>query len=181
MTSIVFTVGRFNPPTAGHEKLIQEVKNLASERSCDYLVGVTRTQEENRNPLSVDEKLKFLGLLFPGVKFVPVVNAFEAGKELVAAGYTDVTFVVGEDRAPTIGGAFIEYATKGDSSGLGFSSADLRVVGRSGDSVSATKARAAVKANDFQLFSSLISGSDEKVKRDLYESVSRGMGHGVDR
>ena len=35
--TVVFTFGRFNPPTTGHEKLIKKVADIAAKYSADFL------------------------------------------------------------------------------------------------------------------------------------------------
>ena len=47
--SIGFSFGRFNPPTTGHEKLINKV---ASIRTDDYRIYLSRSQDPKKNPLS---------------------------------------------------------------------------------------------------------------------------------
>jgi nicotinic acid mononucleotide adenylyltransferase len=44
---VVFTFGRFNPPTTGHEKLINKVKSVAG--SNDYKIFPSYTQNQNKD------------------------------------------------------------------------------------------------------------------------------------
>ena len=46
--SVVFTFGRFNPPTTGHEKLIEKVKKIAG--GDDYYIFPSHSQN-NKNCL----------------------------------------------------------------------------------------------------------------------------------
>ena len=55
--SLAFTFGRFNPPTIGHEKLINKV---ASVRADDYRIYLSRSEDAKKNPLSALEKLKVM-------------------------------------------------------------------------------------------------------------------------
>ena len=46
---IVFTFGRFNPPTTGHEKLLDKVKQVAG--SNPYRIYPSHTQNAKKDPL----------------------------------------------------------------------------------------------------------------------------------
>src|SRR5210317_1363414 len=60
--SMVFTFGRFNPPTIGHEKLINKVKSLPTNQKKIYL---SRSQDTKKNPLSPRDKLNVMKDMFP--------------------------------------------------------------------------------------------------------------------
>ena len=47
--SVVFTFGRFNPPTTGHEKLLDKVKKIAG--SSDYFIYPSHSQNPKKDPL----------------------------------------------------------------------------------------------------------------------------------
>ena len=53
---ITFTFGRFNPPTVGHEKLIDATKS-ASNR--EYRVYASKSQDSKKNPLEYQKKVKW--------------------------------------------------------------------------------------------------------------------------
>ena len=61
----VFTFGRFNPPTTGHEKLLKVLMNTASKQRGDYYVFMSHSQDKKKNPLSQDQKMMFMKLMFP--------------------------------------------------------------------------------------------------------------------
>ena len=46
---VVFTFGRFNPPTIGHEKLIKKVADVAS--GGDFFIYASYTQNSAKDPL----------------------------------------------------------------------------------------------------------------------------------
>ena len=46
---VVFTFGRFNPPTTGHEKLIQKVASVAG--SNPYRIYPSQSQNQKKDPL----------------------------------------------------------------------------------------------------------------------------------
>ena len=63
MSRAVFTFGRFNPPTIGHEKLIQAVAKQAGRD--DYLIFTSHSLDKKKNPLKSDVKVKYMKLMFP--------------------------------------------------------------------------------------------------------------------
>ena len=48
---IIFTFGRFNPPTTGHEKLIQKVASVAG--SNPFRIYPSQSQNPKKDPLPV--------------------------------------------------------------------------------------------------------------------------------
>ena len=59
--TIVF--GRFNPPTTGHEKLLQMAKKTAAGGSLK--IYPSRTQDPKKNPLDPDMKASYMRKMFP--------------------------------------------------------------------------------------------------------------------
>ena len=58
-----FTFGRLNPPTIGHEKLMDALAKQAGRN--DYFVFVSQTQDKKRNPLNYNAKVKHIRKMFP--------------------------------------------------------------------------------------------------------------------
>ena len=98
---VVFTFGRFNPPTTGHEKLIDKVKSVAG--SDDYRIYPSQSQNQNKDPLPYAKKIAYMRKMFPKHKRSIAVDrnpktAIDVATSLYNAGYKDVTMVVGSDR-----------------------------------------------------------------------------------
>jgi len=53
---VVFTFGRFNPPTTGHEKLLAKVASIASGNN--YRVYASQSSDPKKNPLDYTTKIK---------------------------------------------------------------------------------------------------------------------------
>ena len=68
----VFTFGRFNPPTVGHLKLVEKVKEVARKEGGEPFVIPSRSQDAKKNPLNVTDKLKWMKLAFS--KIIPEKN-----------------------------------------------------------------------------------------------------------
>ena len=99
----VFTFGRFNPPHAGHEKLINKVKDVAAQHGADHMIFTSHSHDRSKNPLPHDEKVGFMKKIFPNTNIHdssehPIKTALDAVKHLSRTGTTHATFVVGQDR-----------------------------------------------------------------------------------
>jgi len=97
--SIAFTFGRFNPPTIGHEKLINKV---ASVRADDYRIYLSRSEDPKKNPLSPRDKLSLMKQMFPRHARKIQINTtnmiLDICTELHKQGFTEIFMVVGSDR-----------------------------------------------------------------------------------
>jgi len=97
--SMVFTFGRFNPPTIGHQKLIQKVLSMPADQKKIYL---SRSQDSKKNPLEPNAKLRFMRDMFkfarPNLELNPTNMVLDLMTSIYKKGFTDVTMVVGSDR-----------------------------------------------------------------------------------
>ena len=60
--NVVFTFGRFNPPTTGHEKLIQKVKSVAG--SQPFRIYPSFSQNQKKDPLPHALKIAYMRKMF---------------------------------------------------------------------------------------------------------------------
>ena len=97
--SIAFTFGRFNPPTSGHEKLINKV---ASVRADTFKIYLSRSNDPKKNPLSPRTKLTHMKMMFPRYSRNIEINntnmILDIASKLHRQGYTEIFMVVGSDR-----------------------------------------------------------------------------------
>ena len=95
-----FTIGRFNPPTIGHEKVITTLVKKSSGNS--FYVFPTHSQDSARNPLPHALKIAYMRKMFPKYKNNILVdkarNVFEIANTLYNKGHTSIICVVGSDR-----------------------------------------------------------------------------------
>ena len=63
----VIAYGRMNPPTSGHALVLNKTKEIADKHNADHQVILSRTQDAKKNPLSVEDKVKFAKKIAPGV------------------------------------------------------------------------------------------------------------------
>ena len=95
-----FTIGRFNPPTVGHEKVIDSLVKKSGGNST--YIFPTHSQDSARNPLPHALKIAYMRKMFPKYKNNILVdkarNVFEIANTLYNKGHTSVICVVGSDR-----------------------------------------------------------------------------------
>lgn len=176
--SAVFTFGRFNPPTRGHEKMINAVAAKAQEKGAEEFVFTSQTNDPKKNPLNYQTKTYFLKQLFPKANIVVderIRTPFDAIEMLDENGYTNLTMVVGSDRVPefekrlkTIEDKFDELVV------VSAGSRDPDAAGITG--MSGTKAREAAMSNNLAKFMTATGWNDEKIAFDLMKAVRQGMG-----
>jgi hypothetical protein len=146
----VMTFGRMNPPTRGHEKLVDRVKELAGDG--DHHVFVSGSHDPKRNPLNPKQKNSYLKSSFPGTNISQQPSAFHAMKKLHDDGYKDVTVVVGADRVD-------DFNRIGNHKDFSFDKFNVVSAGeREGgevENISASRARQAAKDKNYGEFKAM--------------------------
>ena len=99
MSKTVFTFGRMNPPTIGHQKLVDKVKAEAKKQGAMPHVYLSHTQNAKKDPLDYNTKIKFARKAFgPSVTQSASKTIIQVLQEIEKMGHTEVTLVVGSDR-----------------------------------------------------------------------------------
>jgi len=97
--TVVFSFGRMNPVTIGHEKLVNKVKALAKSKNADARIYLSHTQNNSKDPLSYRDKIRFAKKAFGNVIIQSnAKQVFQVAAELEQAGYKNIIMVVGSDR-----------------------------------------------------------------------------------
>ncbi len=99
--SVVFAFGRFNPPTTGHEKLINKVKQVAG--SDEYKIYPSFSQNQNKDPLPHALKIAYMRKMFPKHKRNIIadrkaITAIDIATKLYDQGFRNLRMVAGSDR-----------------------------------------------------------------------------------
>lgn len=180
--AVVLTYGRMNPPTIGHEKLINKVKQHAKEHNADHLIVASHSQDAKKNPLTADQKLHHLHRAFPGTN-IQVSNkehpSFIHQLKKLSGKYDHVHLVVGSDRVPE----FEKVAHKYNGKEYNFKSIHVVSAGHRDpdaegtEGMSASKMREHVKNNDYESFKKGVPSkmSDSHAKR-MFHDIRSGMG-----
>jgi nicotinic acid mononucleotide adenylyltransferase len=181
---VVFAFGRFQPPTTGHELLVNAVKKLAGT-TADHVIYASKTEDKKSNPLPVARKVYFLKRMFPKTNFLAasaeVRTPIEAAKELNKK-YKNIVLVAGSDRVASFQKLLNDYNGKE----YHFDTIEVVSAGeRDPDSdtasgMSGTKMREAAVAGDFNKFKKGLPHTlTELDGRRLMNDIRKGLGHPI--
>ena len=179
--TLTLAFGRFNPPTVGHEKLLQMAKKAS--QGGDLKIYPSRTQDAKKNPLDPDMKVSYMKKMFPDFE-ENIINDDEMRSifnvlQTADGEYKNVTIIVGSDRQAE----FESLATKYNGDLYNFD--NIRVVSagtRDSDAegvegMSASKMRKAVVDDDFEAFKKGVpKGVSDSDVQSLFDAVRTGMG-----
>ena len=181
--SISVTFGRFNPPTVGHEKLLNKVAQQAKATGGEYRIYPSRSEDPKKNPLDAGTKIGFMKQAYPDH-----ANAIQNNEEmrtifdvlttLDGEGYSSVNLVVGGDRVSEFNSLAQKY--NGDI----YTFDEINVVsagardpdGEGVEGMSASKLRKAAAEDDFDSFT---KGMTKNLGKDgtekLYMTLRQAM------
>ena len=181
-STIVFAFGRFNPPTIGHAKLMNTVKQVARRERANSQVFASASSDPRKNPLDQSTKIKYMKKMFKGTNIKAAGGNQRTFMEILKTYdkiYGNVVMIAGSDRI----NEFQKLADKYNGKDYNFKSIKIVSAGdRDPDAdgatgMSASKMRDAAKNNDIKSFTmgvkSLLTTKDIK---DLFNSVRNGMG-----
>ncbi len=187
MSTAVFVFGRFNPPTIGHEKLINAVIAINQREGGTALIYGSHSQDSKKNPLSHKQKFKYLEKMFPRMKKslqskATEKNVFEIATELNGK-YDKLVMVAGSDRVDEFTSLLNSYnGIKAKHGFYEFKEIDVISAGardpdeEGATGMSASKMRKAATQGDFNAF--LLGVSDEltvKDKKNMMNDVRKGL------
>ena len=96
---VVFSFGRLNPITIGHEVLVNKVASVARSQNAIARIYLSHTQNSNKDPLSYSDKMSFARAAFGNVVIKSNARTvIEIMQSLDKEKFTDVTMIVGSDR-----------------------------------------------------------------------------------
>ena len=179
--TLTVAFGRFNPPTTGHEKLLNQVAKSSDED--DYIIVPSRSQDAKKNPLDADSKVGVMRQMFPKHS-EKIVNdpanrtIFDVLKKAHTDGYANVRILGGADRVKEF-----EKLT-GDYNGklYNFDNVEVMSAGaRDPDSedvtgMSASKQRKAAAEGDIKAFMKGVPKSlSQKDAEELFKKIRTAM------
>ena len=179
--TLTVAFGRFNPPTTGHEKLLDNV--ATSSDDGDYIIVPSRSQDKKKNPLDADTKVGVMRAMFPNHS-EKIVNdpgnrtIFDVLKKAHNDGYAGVRIVGGADRQKE----FDKLVNNYNGLKYDFDTVEVRSAGdRDPDAdditgMSASKQRKYAAENDFENFlKGVPTAMNKKVARELFNNIRVGM------
>ena len=185
---IVVSFGRFNPPTIGHEKVIEKVKEIAG--AAPFRIYPSHSVGD-KDPLPHAKKIAYMRKMFPKYKRNIVADKeaktiINIAEKLYKEGFTDLIMVAGSDRVKEFDTLLQRYNGKPDRKGkIIYDFNSLKVVNagqRDPDAegvtgMSASKMRKAAADSDFDSFKMGIPNTiKDTEKKKLYMDVRKHMG-----
>ena len=183
----VFTFGRFNPPTTGHEKLIDALaREQKKNPGSPMYVFPSHSQDPKKNPLPHALKVAFMKKMFrkyaKNITVNKARNIFEVASFLHNKGHRAVVMVVGSDRVDEFDRLLNQYnGQEGRHGYYGFDNIEVVSAGERDpdaegvEGMSASKMRVAASDGDYDSFQQgLPRGFNEGEK--LYRDVRKNMG-----
>jgi hypothetical protein len=180
--TLTIAFGRFNPPTTGHEKLLDTVASNSDEG--DYIIIPSRSQDKKKNPLDPDTKISVMRQMYPKHS-EKIVNdpanrtIFDVLKKAHNDGYTNVRIVGGGDRVKEFDKLTNDYNGKlyqFDNVEV-LSAGDRDPDSEGTEGMSASKQRKAAAEGDYASFKKGVPKSmDDKQTKQLYTTLRGAMG-----
>jgi len=185
--TLVFAFGRFNPPTTGHEKLINKVASVAG--SNPYRIYPSFTTNPKKDPLPHALKVAYMRKMFPNhrkniIADSKMKTAIFIAEAVYKEGFKNLIMVVGSDRVKEFSTLLNRYNDAPDKSGNQLFKFDSVKVVSAGDrdpdsegvsGMSASKMRDAAAKGDKDLFLSGVPSSFKDGEK-LYRDVRKYMG-----
>ena len=181
--TLTLAFGRFNPPHAGHQQLMDIAAAAAEQEESDYIIVPSRSQDTKKNPLDADTKVSVMRQMFPQHS-ERIVNdganrtIFDVLKKAHNDGYTNVRIVAGQDRVKEFDKLSQNY------NGQLYQFDNMEVVS-SGDrdpdsdgveGLSSSRMRLAAAEGDFKTFrAGLPEGIPRKSAMELFDTVRQSM------
>ena len=174
---VVISFGRMNPPTIGHEKLVNKVKEIARKTGAKAEIYLSHTQDAKKNPLSYEDKLMAAKQAFGSIIQKAAAKTIIEVMKMLDQKYGQVTLVVGQDRVADFESLLNKYNGKEfNFSSINVVSAGERDPDADGvEGMSASKMRDAAKSGKKDLFKSGLPKNLQSHADDVYDMVRAGM------
>tara|TARA_B100001057_G_scaffold200506_1_gene201209 strand:- start:911 stop:2071 length:1161 start_codon:yes stop_codon:yes gene_type:complete len=185
----VFAFGRFNPPTIGHQKLLEKVIAMTKQVNGKGYIFLSQKQNNKTDPLNFKEKQDYLKTFYPQLAIgdAGVKTIIQALQKIQAEGRTRIVMVAGSDRVEEFTKLLNQYNGKPDKAGndlYKFDSIDVVSAGErdpdqeGASGASASKARELAAKGQEHEFSKIIMGGDTGKK--LYDIIQDRLGKQID-
>ena len=119
---VVMSFGRFNPPTIGHEKVIEKVKSLSG--TAPFRIYPSHSVGP-KDPLPHAKKVAYMRAMFPKYKKNIIADnsaktVIDIAEKLYKEGFTELVMVAGSDRVKEFDTLLQKYNGKADKRGRCF-------------------------------------------------------------
>ena len=179
MSKAVFSFGRMNPPTVGHEKLVNKVRAVARAHKGDPLVYLSHTHKLPKDPLEYNDKIKLAKKAFGRIVKMSRANTIIKVLQELEKKYDEVVLVVGSDRVSD----FRELVNKYNGKDYTFDTIDVVSAGeRDPDAddvsgMSASKMRELATNEDLKEFKSGLPRNLQRDAENIMKMVRKGLNY----
>ena len=182
----VLAFGRLQPPTTGHEVLVNKVKEVAKQHNAEHHIVLSHSNDPKSNPLTAKQKVKHAKRFFPGTNITTSdkehPNFLTQAAKLHKTGVTHLHMVAGSDRIPEYKRILKKYNGTHEGALFNFKKIDVHSAGeRDPDAegttgMSGSKMRAHAVSGKYREFKKGVPKhiSDEHAK-ELYHDLRKGM------
>lgn len=182
--TLTIAFGRFNPPTVGHQELMDSAAMMAMEDGGDYIIVPSRSYDPKKNPLDPDTKISIMRKIYSDhseriVNDPNMISIFDVLKRAHNDGYTNVRIVSGSDRVKE----FEKLSNNYNGQLYQFDAIEVIPTdnidpdGKNVEGLSSSRLRLAAVEGDFVTFrSGLPPTVKNKEALQLFDLVRQGMG-----
>lgn len=175
--TIVFNWGRYNPPTKGHEVVIDKITAISKKYDADAAVYLSKTHDADKNPLKYSEKLYYAKKAFGSIiKDAPEKDFFKLCRKL-SKKYDVAYLVVGEDRVDDF---------RQQLENCGFQEYKVIMAGKRQEGakdvtgISGTLLRKFVKNNQFEEFKELLPEKIQKYAEEIFNKIEKRINTSIE-
>ena len=180
MSKAVITFGRMNPPTVGHQKVVDKVKAEAKKQGAMPHVYLSHSQDKKKNPLDYNTKLNTARKAFgSSVTRSDARTIIEVMVELQKMQHKEVTVIAGSDRVREFRTLLNKYNGKDFKfDKIAVKSAGARDPDAEGAAgMSATKMRTAAQTGDYDSFKKGVPPAlSDRDTKAMYNKIRSEMG-----
>jgi len=173
---VIFTFGRFNPPTKGHEDNMEMLVKMGKKYHLEpriYASTSYDTGPKSKNPLEFKYKISILKKVFKGIYVssdIKLKNAFQILEDL-GKKYSRVYFMVGDDRKDEFYNSMKNYVHDYGISDFKVISSGKRTAG-----ISASDQRQYVLNNNFLKFNKNVpSTMNSTLSKEVFNKLKQSL------
>ena len=188
-STAVFAFGRFNPPTIGHQKLLDKVVSMTKQVNGKGYLFLSHKQNNKTDPLNFSAKQDYLKMFYPDLQIgdAGVKTIIQALQKIQAEGRTRIVMVAGSDRVAEFQKLLNQYNGKPDKQGNDLYKFDYIDVVSAGErdpdqdgisGASASKARELANKGQWHEFTRIAMGGNKS--KLLYNKIQDAIGVTID-
>jgi len=182
----VLAFGRLQPPTTGHEVLVNKVKEVAKQHNAEHHIVLSHSNDPKQNPLTPQQKVKHAKRFFPDTNITTSdkehPNFLTQAAKLHKSGVSHFHMVAGSDRISEYKKVLKKYNGTHEGALFNFKKIEVHSAGqRDPDAegttgMSGSKMRAHAAAGKYTQFKKGVPKhvSDTHAK-ELYNHLRKGM------